>query len=88
MQAIEKHFFNIESVYCNIKVKRNKSIITIVGSNLSNQSGISGKIFNALQNNNINVDAIQDDLSETRISFIVDSVDSEKSVKIIHADLF
>jgi aspartokinase/homoserine dehydrogenase 1 len=88
VQAIEKHFFNIESVYCNIKVKRNKSIITVVGSNLSDQFGISGKIFNVLQNNNINVDAIQDDLSETRISFILDSVDSEKAVKIIHADLF
>ncbi|NBO24854.1 MAG: ACT domain-containing protein [Chlamydiae bacterium] len=85
--AIEDRFSNLESISFSLKVKKNKAMITIVGSNLSDQSGISGKIFKCLQNQNINIDAIQDDLSETRISFIVNSKDSNKSVQIVHEEL-
>ena len=65
----------------------NKSIISVIGANFSTFAGISGKIFDILQKNNINIDAIYDDFSTTRISFVCDMKDANKVVKLLHKEL-
>ena len=70
-----------------IEIGKTNSMITIVGADLSGVVGISGKIFNTLQKNNINIDAIHDDFSSTRISFLCDVKDANNVVKLLHKEL-
>ena len=62
-------------------------MITIVGSNFSNLVGISGKIFRTLEQNNINIDALHDDFSATRISFVCAIKDADNAVRALHNEL-
>lgn len=71
----------------SINEENNKSIISVIGANFSTFAGISGKIFDVLQKNNINIDAIYDDFSTTRISFVCDVCFSDKVVKLLHKEL-
>ena len=70
-----------------ITIGKVKSMITIIGADFSNVVGVSGKIFNILQNNNININAIHDDFSSTRISFLCKKEESNKIVKLLHKEL-
>ena len=63
------------------------SVITIVGSNLSKAVGISGKIFSVLQKHKINIHALHDDFSTTRISFICDITNANEIIKLLHKEL-
>lgn len=71
----------------NIEISNKVSMITVLGADFSNVIGLAGKIFNILQYNNINVKAIHDDFSDTRISFICDDKDANNIVKLLHRDL-
>lgn len=71
-----------------IHIMKNKSIVSIIGRNLSEQVGISGKIFNILQKFNINIYAINDGLSPTRISFIIENENTDNGVRILYNELF
>ncbi len=71
----------------NIEISNKVSMITVLGADFSNVIGLAGKIFNTLQYNNINVKAIHDDFSDTRISFICDDKDANNIVKLLHKDL-
>ena len=85
----------VKSVFCE-NIKNNdieivcgklNSMITIIGADLSGVVGISGTIFNTLKKNNINVDAIHDDFSATRISFLCDVNDANRVVVLLHKEL-
>ena len=73
--------------YISIEQTKSMSLITIIGSDLSSVIGISGKIFTVLEENNINIFAIQDDFSKTRISFLCDMEDANRAVKLLHNKL-
>ena len=59
-------------------------MITIIGANFSKMVGISGKLLNILGENNINIDAIHDDFSQTRISVLCATGDANKAVSLLH----
>ena len=73
--------------FIKINMKNKISMITIVGSKLYNLIGVSGTIFGSLQENNINVYAINDDFSPTRISFLCKDNDANNVIKILHKKL-
>ena len=54
-----------------IIVELNLSIIALVGDNMKNHQGISGKMFSALGKNNINIRAIAQGASERNISTVI-----------------
>ena len=64
-----------------------KSMITIIGADLINTCGLSGKIFNILEQNNINIDSIHDDFSPTRISFLCNVNEADNVVNLLHSEL-
>ena len=64
-----------------------KSMITIIGADLINTCGLSGKIFNILEQNNINIDSIHDDFSPTRISFLCNVDEADNVVNLLHNEL-
>jgi aspartokinase/homoserine dehydrogenase 1 len=64
------------------------SIIALVGDNMKNHPGISGKMFGALGRNGVNVRAIAQGSSERNISAVISRNDVKKAVNVLHEEFF
>lgn len=71
-----------------VKVENELSILAIIGENMRYQSGISGKLFNALGKNGINCVAIAQGSSELNISVVVSKHDESKALNVLHESFF
>ena len=71
-----------------IKIEKNLADIVIVGDEMKNHQGISGKLFSVLGWNNINVIAIAQGSSERNISVIIKKNDVKKALNVIHEIFF
>ena len=69
-------------------IEKSLSIIAIVGDNMKNHSGISGKMFSALGKNNINIRAIAQGASEKNISAVIDTKNVRKALNSLHEVFF
>lgn len=69
-------------------VEDNFSIIGIVGENMKRTPGISGRLFQALGKNGINVVAIAQGSSELNISVVINKHDEAKALNVIHEAFF
>ena len=69
-------------------IEPGKSIIAIIGENMRNTPGISGKLFSALGRNGINTTAIAQGSSEVNISVVIDEKDLSKSLNAVHQAFF
>jgi aspartokinase/homoserine dehydrogenase 1 len=82
--ANEITFKKVEPVY----IESDLSIIALVGENMKNHTGISGKMFSALGRNGINIRAIAQGSSEKNISTVIKTADVKKAVNVLHEDFF
>ena len=64
------------------------SVLAIVGENMKQTPGISGKLFHALGRNGINVRAIAQGSSEYNISVIISQEDLNKGLNAVHDAFF
>lgn len=64
------------------------SVIALVGDNMKNHTGISGKMFGALGRNGVNIRAIAQGSSERNISAVIPSKDVKKAVNVLHEEFF
>jgi aspartokinase/homoserine dehydrogenase 1 len=64
------------------------SIVAIVGDNMKNHSGISGKMFSALGRNGISIRAIAQGSSERNISAVISTADVKKAINVLHEAFF
>lgn len=71
-----------------IIVETGLSIIALVGDNMKNHQGISGKMFSALGRNNINIRAIAQGASEKNITAVIDEKDVKKALNTLHEQFF
>lgn len=71
-----------------LKIENDLSILALVGENMKNHPGISGKMFSALGHNGINIHAIAQGSSERNISAIIATKDIRKAVNTLHEDFF
>jgi len=71
-----------------IIVDSNKSILAIVGQNMNSTTGISGRLFQALGKNGININAIAQGSSELNISTVVEAKNEIKAINVLHDALF
>lgn len=71
-----------------IMVETGLSIIALVGDNMKNHQGISGKMFSSLGKNNINVRAIAQGASERNISAVIAEKDIKKALNALHESFF
>ncbi|MEO6849409.1 MAG: ACT domain-containing protein, partial [Mucilaginibacter sp.] len=69
-------------------IEQNLSILAIVGENMKQTPGISGKLFHALGRNGINVRAIAQGSSEYNISVIISKNDLAKALNAVHDSFF
>ncbi len=64
------------------------SIVAIVGDNMKNHSGISGKMFSALGRNGVSIRAIAQGSSERNISAVISTADVKKAINVLHEAFF
>ena len=70
------------------EVENNLAVLAIVGENMKRTPGMSGRLFNALGRNGINVRAIAQGSSEYNISVIISAADLSKAVNAVHDAFF
>jgi aspartokinase/homoserine dehydrogenase 1 len=71
-----------------IALKENMSILAVIGDNMQQTPGISGKVFSALGNEGINISAIAQGSSELNISIVLEEKDLKKALNIIQKAFF
>ncbi|MEQ1643895.1 MAG: bifunctional aspartate kinase/homoserine dehydrogenase I, partial [Pyrinomonadaceae bacterium] len=71
-----------------LKVESGFSILALVGDNMKEHTGVSGKMFTTLGQNGINIHAIAQGSSERNISAIISSRDVRKAVNTLHEEFF
>jgi aspartokinase/homoserine dehydrogenase 1 len=69
-------------------VEKNLAIIALVGDNMKNHPGISGKMFGVLGRNGVNVRAIAQGSSERNISAVIAIGDVKKAINVLHEEFF
>ncbi|MFT4576903.1 MAG: aspartokinase/homoserine dehydrogenase 1, partial [Polaribacter sp.] len=69
-------------------VETDLAILALVGDNMKNHQGLSGKMFSGLGNNNVNIRAIAQGASEKNISAVVHKSDAKKALNTLHELFF
>lgn len=88
--AIETEFrYEIkDDLVDEVKVTEDLAIIAAVGQGMQHHSGTSGRMFNALGKNGINVSAIAQGSSELNISAVIQQADVAKALNTLHDAFF
>lgn len=92
---LAKHILDNEFAY-EISLKKIKpllvedelAVIAVVGDNMKNHQGISGRMFRSLGQNNVNVRAIAQGASERNISAVIAHKDIKKALVSLHNRFF
>ena len=71
-----------------LKVEKGFSIVCLVGDDVLNQTGATGRMLAALGRNSIPVRATAQGSSERNISVIISSADAEAAIRTIHNEFF
>ncbi len=71
-----------------LRVEKGFSIISLVGDDMKNQSGASGKMFEALGREGINIRAIAQGSSEKNVSAVVQTEHVHEAIRAIHKEFF
>jgi aspartokinase/homoserine dehydrogenase 1 len=69
-------------------VEKNLCIVALVGENMKNHQGLSGKMFSTLGKNNVNIRAIAQGASERNISVVINERDVKKALNTLHECFF
>lgn len=85
----EEFFYEIQAGRIDsVKVKRDLSIVAIIGENMMNTTGISGRMFSSLGKNGINLIAIAQGSSELNVSTVINKSDLSKALNTLHDSYF
>ncbi|MBC8084630.1 MAG: bifunctional aspartate kinase/homoserine dehydrogenase I [Hymenobacter sp.] len=64
------------------------AIVALVGEQMRNHPGISGRMFGALGQNGVNIRAIAQGSSERNISVVIRATDVRKAINVLHEEFF
>jgi bifunctional aspartokinase / homoserine dehydrogenase 1 len=71
-----------------LAVEEDLAILALVGDNMKNHSGISGRMFATMGRNGVNIRAIAQGSSERNISAVISSRDARKAINVLHEAFF
>ncbi len=71
-----------------INVDSQLSIVALVGDNMKESIGLSGKAFHALGTNGVNIRAIAQGSTERNISIVIKRKDVRKALNVLHESFF
>ena len=77
-----------DGIIDEVIIESGMSIIAVVGENMRHTPGISGKVFQALGKNGINIIAIAQGSSELNISLVIEKENLKKAMNVLHSSLF
>ncbi len=88
--AIEKEFiYEIRNEEIDeVQVEHDLSIVAVVGDGMKHHPGTSGRLFNGLGKNGVNVMAIAQGSSERNISVVIRQADVSKALNALHEAFF
>ncbi|MBL7730319.1 MAG: aspartate kinase, partial [Chitinophagaceae bacterium] len=69
-------------------IENELSIVALVGENMKNHTGISGRMFTAMGRNGVNIRAIAQGSSEKNISAVIATRDVRKAINVLHEEFF
>ncbi len=69
-------------------VEKGLAIVALVGDNMKNHTGISGRMFGVMGRNGVNVRAIAQGSSERNISAVIALPDVKKAINVLHEEFF
>ncbi|MBC6612942.1 bifunctional aspartate kinase/homoserine dehydrogenase I [Hymenobacter sp. BT507] len=69
-------------------VEADLAIVALVGEKMKDHPNVSGRLFNALGNNGVNIRAIAQGSSEKNISVVVRAQDVRKAINVLHESFF
>jgi aspartokinase/homoserine dehydrogenase 1 len=84
----EFHYEILAGEMDKVVVMPNMAVIAAVGENMKHHPGASGRLFQALGRNNINVSAIAQGSSELNISAVITQSDLQKGLNALHEAFF
>lgn len=93
----ERAKFAVDAAFANeillqkvepLKIEKDLSIVALVGENMKNHTGVSGRMFSAMGRNGINIRAIAQGSSEKNISAVIATSDVRKSINVLHEEFF
>jgi len=85
----EAFAYQIEKGKINKVVPENNlAIVALVGDNMKNHQGLSGKMFSTLGKNNVNIRVIAQGASERNISCVINEKDVKKALNALHEVFF
>ncbi len=89
-QRVEEEFgYELEKGMIEpVKIEKDLSVVAVVGENMRYRPGISGRMFQALGKNGVNVIAIAQGSSELNISIVVSNSDEAKAMNALHEAFF
>ncbi len=90
IQSISKKFSDeiLQKKIDPITLEKELSIIALVGDNMKNHQGLSGKMFSSLGKNNVNIRAIAQGASEKNISAVIKRSNAKKALNTLHEQFF
>ncbi|KAF2868336.1 Aspartate/glutamate/uridylate kinase [Massariosphaeria phaeospora] len=71
-----------------IDIVPDMAIVSLVGKQLKNMIGISGKFFSVLGENNVNIEMISQGASEINISCVIEEREADRALNVVHTNLF
>ncbi len=89
-KAVDKEFSAEQKlgIIDPLVVEKGLSIIALVGDNMKSSLGLSGKAFDALGKNGVNIRAIAQGSTERNISCVVKKSDVTKALNVLHERFF
>jgi bifunctional aspartokinase / homoserine dehydrogenase 1 len=89
IDAIEREFrHEVGDRLMLVEHKLDQAILAVVGEGMKGRPGVSGKLFDALGRNNININAIAQGASERNISCVIDAPLQGRALNAIHQAFF
>jgi len=87
--AIEQEFrHEVDDRLMIVDHKPDQAILAVVGEGMKGRPGVSGKLFDSLGRNNININAIAQGGSERNISCVIDERHQARALNTIHQAFF
>lgn len=89
-ESIEEEFeyeMNVGKID-RVIIHKDLSIVAIIGENMKNTPGISGKLFSSMGKNGINIIAIAQGSSELNLSVVINTGDLSKALNALHEAFF
>jgi aspartokinase/homoserine dehydrogenase 1 len=87
--AIEREFrHEFDDRLMFVDHRPEQAILAVVGEGMKGRPGVSGKVFDSLGRNNVNVNAIAQGASERNISCVIDEGHQGRALNAIHQAFF